>query len=52
MKIMNKIVYRSIGALLSLAILVSTFSGMEVMAAETQPMAADCNITCEFDSDF
>lgn len=32
--------------------LVSTFSGMEVMAAETQPMAADCNITCEFDSDF
>ena len=48
MKIMNKI----IGALLSLTMLVSVFSGMEVMADSTQPMAADCNITCEFDSEF
>lgn len=48
MKMMNKI----IGALLSLTMLVSVFSGMEVMADSTQSMAADCNITCEFDSEF
>ena len=49
---MNKIVYRSIGALLSLVMLVSVFSGMEVMADGTQQMAASCDITCEFDSNF
>ena len=52
MKIMKKIINKSIGVLLSLVMLVSVFSGMEVMADSTQPMAADCNITCEFDNEF
>ena len=52
MKIMNKIICRSIGALLALVMLISVFSGMEVMADGTQQMAASCNITCEFDNNF